>query len=80
MLWQDGLALLIVAIAALAVLRIYAPAGMFRLGARQEGDGSIQNAPPAGGCSGCTLGASCAKAQLKVYPVVIQQHEQFPPR
>lgn len=28
-MWQDGLALLIVVIAALAVLRTYAPAGMF---------------------------------------------------
>ena len=61
-MWQDGLALLIVVIAALALLRFYAPAGWFRFGARRHGDDSARNAPPAGGCSGCPSGASCFKA------------------
>jgi len=67
-MWQDGLALLIVGIAVLALLRTYAPAGWFRFGARRKDDGSAaaSSAAPTG-CSGCGSGASCAKAQVKVY-------------
>jgi hypothetical protein len=69
-MWQDGLALLIVVIAALALLRLYLPSGLFRLGARRGDDGSVQP-PPAGGCGGCASGSSCAKVQVKVYPVAV---------
>ncbi|MDS4071472.1 MAG: hypothetical protein RKO24_17835 [Candidatus Competibacter sp.] len=64
-MWQDGLALLIVVIAALALLRSWLPPGLFRFGARRGGDGSAQNAPPASGCGGCASGASCAKIRVK---------------
>ena len=71
-MWQDGLALLIVVIAAVVLLRSWLPSGLFRLGARRNGDGSARKAPPAGGCGGCALGASCFKAPVKVYPVAVQ--------
>jgi hypothetical protein len=62
MMWQDGLALLIVVIAALAVLRPYAPVGMFRFGARRGSNRPVKNvASTGGGCSGCAAGSSCAK-------------------
>ena len=73
-MWQDGLALLIVVIAALAVLRTYLPSGLFRFGPRQ----SAKNALPAGGYSGCGSGASCAKATVKIHPVAIRRHERLP--
>ena len=65
-MWQDALALLIVVIAAVALLRLYLPAGWFRFGVRRGGDGSAQNAPPDGGCGGCASGSSCTKVQVKV--------------
>lgn len=77
-MWQDGLALLIVGIAALALLRIYAPVGWFRFGVRRKGDGSAASSAAPTGCSGCGSGASCAKMQVKVYPVAIGRHERFP--
>ncbi len=64
-MWQDGIALLIVAIAVLALLRIYAPRRIFGFDARRSGDGSIKSHAPVDGCSGCALGASCFKAQVK---------------
>lgn len=75
MSWQDGLALLIVAIAALALLRRVLPAGMMRFGSRRDGDGSARTAPPAGGCGGCASGASCFKTRSKDHPSVIQRRE-----
>ena len=66
-MWQDGLALLIVGIAVLALLRTYAPDGWFRFGARRGDDGSAQNAPPAGGCGGCASGSSCAKMRVNTH-------------
>jgi hypothetical protein len=68
--WQDGLALLIVAIATVALLRRVLPAGMVRFGARQSDDGSVRTTPPTGGCGGCAAGSSCFKVQVKVYPVL----------
>lgn len=63
-MWQDGLALLIVVVAAVALVRIFAP--KFRLGAGRERDaGAAQN--PASGCSGCAIGGSCGSAQIKVH-------------
>ena len=76
-MWQDGLALLIVLIAVLALLRLYLPSGLFRFGARRSGDGSARNAPSTGGCGGCALGASCAKVQVKVYPVAVGRRERL---
>jgi hypothetical protein len=70
-MWQDGLALLIVVVAVLALLRLYLPSRLFRFGARRGDDGSAQNAPPTSGCSGCASGSSCAKVQVKVYPVAV---------
>jgi hypothetical protein len=69
--WQDGLALLVVAIAALALLRRVPPTGMVRFGTRRAGDGSVETAPSAGGCGGCASGSSCFKVQVKVYPVAV---------
>ena len=66
-MWQDGLALLIVGIAVLALLRTYAPAGWFRFGAGRTDDGSAVSSAAPTGCSGCGSGASCAKIQVKVY-------------
>jgi len=63
-MWQDGLALLIVVIAALALLRSYLPSGLFRLGARRNGESSATSAPPAGGCGGCASNSSCAKIRV----------------
>ena len=77
MMWQDGLALLIVVIAALAVLRTYAPAGMFRFGARRDRDGLAKDTAATGGCGGCASGSSCSKLRIKVYPVAVQRRERF---
>ncbi len=71
-MWQDGVALLIVVIAALVLLRLYAPARLFRFGARRGGNGSVQNTPPAGECSGCASGSSCSKTRIEIHPVSIQ--------
>ena len=73
-MWQDGLALFIVVIAVLAMLRIYAPVGMVRFGARRGSDSPVKNAASAGGCSGCAAGSSCSKAELiKTHPASIRQ-------
>jgi hypothetical protein len=77
-MWQDGLALLIVVIAALALLRIYAPVGWFRFGVRRKDDGSAAASAAPTGCSGCGLGASCAKTLIQARSSVIQQGEQLP--
>ncbi len=63
-MWQDGLALLIVVIAALAVLRTYAPAGMFRFGTRRDRDGLAKDTAATGGCGGCASGSSCSKIRI----------------
>jgi hypothetical protein len=77
-MWQDGLALLLVVIAVLALLRTYAPAGMFRFGARRGSDGSVKSATHTGGCGGCPSESSCFKVRVKVYPVTIRRREPFP--
>ena len=79
-MWQDGLALLIVVIAALAVLRTYAPAGMFRFGTRRDRDGLAKDTAAAtGGCGGCASGSSsCSKLRIKAYPVAVQRRERSP--
>ncbi|MDS4040784.1 MAG: hypothetical protein RKP20_06370 [Candidatus Competibacter sp.] len=77
-MWQDGLALLIVVIAALALLRSWLPSGLFRFGHRQGDDGSVKNAPPTGGCGGCASGSSCAKVQIKVYPIAVGRGKRLP--
>ncbi|MCB1776701.1 MAG: hypothetical protein KDI50_04615 [Candidatus Competibacteraceae bacterium] len=66
MLWQDGLALLMVVGAVFGLLRAYAPAGWFRCGAGRSKDRSGQYAESTRECGGCALGASCAKAQGKL--------------
>ncbi len=73
-MWQDGLALLIVVIATLALLRPYLPVGrLFRFGARRGGGGgSMRNAPP-GGCGGCPSGSSCFKAQGERKAAVVEE-------
>jgi len=76
--WQDGLALLVVVIAALALLRRVLPTGMVRFGARRDGDGSARTTPPAGGCGGCASGSSCFKVQVKVYPVAVGRGKRLP--
>ena len=63
-MWQDGLALLIVVIAALALLRSWLPSGLFRFGSRRNGETAAKSAPPAGGCGGCASNASCAKIRV----------------
>ncbi|MER2601150.1 MAG: hypothetical protein ABTR27_02220 [Candidatus Competibacter phosphatis] len=79
MMWQDGLALLIVVIAALAVLRTYAPAGMFRFGTRRDRDGLAKDTAVTGGCGGCASGSSsCSKLRIKAYPVAVQRRERSP--
>ncbi|HOB61548.1 MAG TPA: hypothetical protein PKI41_05435 [Candidatus Competibacteraceae bacterium] len=73
MAWQDGLALLIVAVATLALLRSWLPASLLRFW--QKGGVAAQRAAPAGGCCGCSSGSSCAKTptqiqvQVRAYPV-----------
>lgn len=64
-MWQDGLALLIVAIAVLALLRTYTPVGRLRFDVHRSSDSSDASVAPTGGCGGCGSGASCAKAQIK---------------
>jgi len=73
-MWQDALALLIVAVAVLALLRLYLP-GLFRFGGRRASDALAQKAPSAGGCSGCALGSSCAKTLIQARSGVIQPGE-----
>lgn len=77
-MWQDGLALLIVGIAVLALVRTYAPAGWLRFGVGRKDDGSAASSTAPTGCSGCGLGASCAKGQVKVYPVAVSRRERLP--
>jgi hypothetical protein len=74
-MWQDGLALFIVVIAALTLLRIYVPAEIFRFGARRGSDSLVKNAVPADGCGSCTAGSSCSKTQIKVHPVILQRRK-----
>ncbi|MDQ5909539.1 MAG: hypothetical protein QG599_1634 [Pseudomonadota bacterium] len=76
-MWQDGLALLIVGIAVLALVRTYAPVSWFRFGARRKDDGSAASSAAPTGCSGCGSGASCTKIQVKVYPVAVSRRERF---
>ncbi len=76
-MWQDGLALLIVAIAVLAMLRSWLPFRWFRFGSRNDGN-SPQNAPPTDGCGGCVSNSSCFKAQFKVYPVAAGRGKRLP--
>lgn len=62
-MWQDLLALLIVAIAALALLRPFIPVRLFRAnGCREEVDGLDRKPLAAGGCGSCSLGSVCPKA------------------
>lgn len=63
-MWQDGLALLIVVIAAVVLVRILAP--KFRFGVRRECD-AVATQNPASGCSGCAMGASCGTARVKIH-------------
>ncbi len=77
-MWQDGLALLIVVIAALALLRVYLPSRLFRFGARRNGESAARSAPPTGGCGGCASGSSCAKVQIKDYPVAVGRGKRLP--
>ncbi|CDH47765.1 hypothetical protein [Candidatus Contendibacter odensensis] len=78
-MWQDGLALLIVGIAVLVLVRTYAPVGWLRFGTRGKDNGSAASSAAPTGCSGCGLGASCSKVQVKAYPVAIGRREQqFP--
>lgn len=77
-MWQDGLALLVVVIAALALLRLYLPAGWFRFGVRRGGDGSAASSAAPTGCSGCGSETSCAKVQIKVYPVAAGRGKRLP--
>ena len=74
-MWQDGLALFIVVIAALVLLRLYAPVGLFRFGASRSDDGSAKNRSAAGGCGGCPSGSSCFKVQVKAHPVASRRCE-----
>lgn len=77
-MWQDGLALLIVGIAVLALLRLYLPSRLFGFGARNGASAAKSAPPPARGCSGCASGSSCAKVQVKVYPVAVRRRERLP--
>jgi hypothetical protein len=70
-MWQDGLALLIVGIAVLALVRLYLPSRLLGFGARRGGDSSAASSTAPTGCSGCGLGASCAKATIKTHPIVV---------
>ena len=84
MMWQDGLALFIVLIAALVVLRIYAPVGIFRFGVRHGGDDPARNAATAaGGCGGCAVASSCFKegsaARTLFHPYGIDEVSGDPP-
>ncbi|MCC6135357.1 MAG: hypothetical protein LM550_04325 [Candidatus Contendobacter sp.] len=66
-MWQDGLALLIVGIAVLALVRTYAPVGWLRFGVGLKNDGSAASSVAPTGCSGCSLGASCAKVRVNTH-------------
>ena len=77
-MWQDGLALLIVAVAALALLRSWLPSGLFRFGARRNGEISVESAPPASGCGGCASNSSCFKVRVKVHPVAVGRGKRLP--
>lgn len=78
MLWQDGLALLMVAGAVFGLFRAYAPVGLFRSGAGRNGGRSGKSAESTGECGGCALGSSCAKTLSQARSSVIQQGEQLP--
>ncbi|HAO31866.1 MAG TPA: hypothetical protein PLP22_06510 [Candidatus Competibacter sp.] len=63
-MWQDALALLIVAIAAGFLLRRYAPDGLLRFGPPRIGHGPDAPATlAAGACPDCALAGSCAKTR-----------------
>lgn len=71
-MWQDALALLIVAIAGLALLKPYIPIR------RSFADDCRKAAVPPtalSGCAGCTLGSSaCVKAQAGIDPTVFDRN------
>lgn len=64
-MWQDILALLIVAIAALALLRPAIALRPFRFGSSsclEAEKGAMKPLPlSSSGCSGCALGAACSQ-------------------
>lgn len=64
-MWQDGLALLIVAGAAIWLARDYLSLAFWRrlTGSKRDEEPAISS-----GCSGCSSGSSCSKARIKVYP------------
>ena len=66
-MWQDGLALLLVGIAVLSLVRTYAPVGWFRFSSDRKDNGSAASSAAPTGCSGCSLGASCAKVQVNTH-------------
>ena len=62
-MWQDALALLIVAIAGVTLLRPYIPLLRFFSGnCRHKGADAVQTTARSG-CAGCALGSACAKSQ-----------------
>lgn len=69
-MWQDGLALLIVAGAAVWLAR-----DSLLLAFRRFRTSGKHRAEPAAssGCSGCSSGSSCSKPHIKTQTVVIQQ-------
>lgn len=65
-MWQDALALLIVAIAGLALLKPSIPVRrLFAVDCRKKNSGAVKTAalPRHTGCAGCALGSACSKVQ-----------------
>ncbi|MFZ1494809.1 MAG: hypothetical protein WAU60_15550 [Candidatus Competibacter denitrificans] len=75
-MWQDALALLIVAIAGLALLKPYIPIRRsFANDCRKKGGAAAVPPTALSGCTGCTLGSSaCVKAQAGIDPTVFDQN------
>ncbi len=68
-MWQDGLALLIVASAAVWLARD----SVLALWRRYSGHPRHEKPAASGGCSSCGSGSSCAKTQIKAQTVVIHR-------
>lgn len=63
-MWQDGVALLIVIVAALALLRRYVPSGWSQTaGARREDKAVTGKAVSTGACGNCGAQAGCGRVK-----------------
>jgi hypothetical protein len=62
-MWQDGVALLIVIVAALVLLRRYVPSGWSQAGARREDEAVAGKTVSTSACGSCGAQAGCGRVK-----------------